>query len=113
MKRITKATLCILISFTPFLYLCFVWRSVPAIVPIHFNLAGKPDGFAPKGHLCLLSAGQALVPIGAYFLLDYVYSRVKGGPYPPPRFLPIMAVVLVLVTSAINFYLMLKSLGHL
>jgi uncharacterized membrane protein len=37
-------------------YTFFQWQGLPAQIPTHFNLQGKPDDFGPKGTIFLLPA---------------------------------------------------------
>ncbi|WP_428655248.1 SdpI family protein [Runella sp.] len=52
----------------PLIYLAVVWNQLPDIVPTHFGVSGKPNGFGPKWTLAILS----VVSVGLYFLMRYV-----------------------------------------
>jgi uncharacterized membrane protein len=46
-------------------YTFFQWQDLPAQIPTHFNLQGKPDDFGPKGTIFLLPA------IGLFLLVMF------------------------------------------
>ncbi len=46
-------------------YTFFQWQGLPAQIPTHFNLQGKPDDFGPKGTIFLLPA------IGLFLLVMF------------------------------------------
>jgi hypothetical protein len=77
---------------------------VPDTVPLHFDFDGKPDRYGSKIALWALAGIQSLVAIGSYFLCEMLYRKSSGGPYPPPKFLPILGVVILLGMTAVNFY---------
>ena len=61
--------LLILLLAIPFIYLTFTWNQFPERVPIHFNVKGEPDNYAPK------TVGLLLLPfinIFTYLLLKYL-----------------------------------------
>lgn len=101
-----KATLCILIGIMPVIYLCLIWYRVPDTVPLHFGFDGKPDRVGSKITLWALGSIQSSVAIGSYFLCEILYRKSSGRPYPPPKFLPILGIVILLGMTAINFYAM-------
>jgi uncharacterized membrane protein len=39
---------------TPCAYLWKHWQSIPAVLPIHYDLQGQPNGFAAKGAIWML-----------------------------------------------------------
>ncbi len=42
-------TIIVLMTITPFAVLVFYYPQLPNVVPIHWNVAGEPDGWAEKG----------------------------------------------------------------
>jgi len=113
MMRITKVVLCILIGIAPIVYLCLIWHRVPHTVPLHFSFGGKPDRFGSRLALWALTGIHCVVAVGSYFLCVILYSRVSGGRYPPPKFVPIMGMVMLLSVTAINFYVVMDCSGFI
>jgi len=37
-------------------YIAFKWTSIPAVIPIHFDLAGNADGYGSKMHILFMVA---------------------------------------------------------
>lgn len=93
---------------TPLVYLMIVWNQLPEIVPTHFGISGKPDGYGAKWTLIILSA----VSIGMYFLLRYVpqldprLNQAKLSEHYPKLVLLILtflgAIHILIIRSAIT-----------
>lgn len=64
LKRITW-----LVFIAPAIYLLIIWKKIPAIIPMHYNLQGEPDRFGNKRELWLMLVIITAVNIGVYFLL--------------------------------------------
>jgi hypothetical protein len=58
----------------PWIYLTIVWNDLPATIPTHFGLSGKPDAFGPKDQIILLPAVFSALAIGIYFLLRNIHK---------------------------------------
>ena len=54
---------------TPLVYLAAIYQSLPQIVPTHFNIEGKADGFGEKSTLLFTTILLNAVGLGTYFLL--------------------------------------------
>jgi hypothetical protein len=113
MTRVLKAAFGIVVGIAPVIYLCLIWKHVPDTVPLHFSFDGKPDRFGSKLALWALSGIQSVVAIGSYFLCEILYFKTSGGPYPPPKFLPILGIVVLLSITAINFYAVMDCSGFI
>lgn len=61
--------LIILIAVLPVIYLAYNYESLPAVVPTHFGLDGKPNGYSAKSDLWLLVIILNIISIGVYFLV--------------------------------------------
>jgi len=72
----------ILLMLIPVIYLASIWNSLPATLPMHFDLQGQPDRYGNKSEVIILIAVLSLVAILVFFLLSYVH-----------RFAPKMASV--------------------
>lgn len=73
MKKYTLSDLLLLVIWLlPLVYLAFVYEALPAVVPVHFGISGKPDGYGPKADiiflLCFVNGASAV----AYFLMKYL-----------------------------------------
>ncbi len=64
--------LALIISTIPFIYLFFIWGSLPEIVPTHFGIDGKPDHFGAKQQLLIVPILLSVMSIGIYFLFKNI-----------------------------------------
>ena len=46
----------ILVTILPWVYLAFIWKDLPAIIPVHFELNGHPDKYGPKNNIVIVPA---------------------------------------------------------
>lgn len=53
----------------PFVYVAYLWPTLPERVPIHFGADGQPDRFGPRGQVLLAPGILMTVGLGAYLLL--------------------------------------------
>ncbi len=96
----------------PWIYLAIVWNELPAIVPTHFSLGGKPDAFGPKDQIILMPAILSLVAIGIYFLLRNIhridpkkkYAATTSGVFSK------LAIMIVLLLCAVLLFIIYWSL---
>jgi uncharacterized membrane protein len=72
MHRIAKIIVWF-IMLLPLAYLAAIWTSLPAQVPVHFNLTGKADRFGSKNELLSVSFLLTGVNAFVYLLLTNVY----------------------------------------
>src|SRR5215204_2078577 len=61
--------LVIIIALIPMTYLAITWKSIPEIVPVHFNTDLEPDRYGNKTELILVTAIVALISYLVYLLL--------------------------------------------
>lgn len=66
---IKKDYLILLIVLLPFIYLTYIWNSLPESVPIHWNGNGEIDGYGNKYSLILI---PLFLPLLTYVLLTYI-----------------------------------------
>jgi uncharacterized membrane protein len=52
----------------PFIYLSYVWNTVPETVPIHFGISGEPDGCGGKYSILIIPA----ISVVAYLVLLFI-----------------------------------------
>ena len=87
----------------PWIYLAIIWNDLPAIVPTHFGLSGKPDDFAPKSHIIFMPALFSAIGIGMYFLMRNLHKFDPKRKYTEATsgVLSKIAVVVVILLSAL------------
>lgn len=69
MKKQTYEWLIAAILLAPFVYLAFIWNSVPEQIPTHYNLAGEADRYGSKlGMITFMPLVTAFV----YLILRYI-----------------------------------------
>lgn len=73
-----KELLIALISIAPILYFLYLWRSLPEIIPIHFDLEGNPDGNGSKN---IIGIGLLFFSLGIYFFLKYIPKIYKSNSF--------------------------------
>lgn len=76
--------LALVIALVPLGYLEVVYSSLPAIVPMHYGVDGKPNGFGPKSELFILQAILIGTSVLIYLLMKFLSSidpkkQVKAG----------------------------------
>lgn len=53
----------------PFMYLAYIWNTLPAQVPIHWNAQGEIDGYAGRTSLLLIPFA---LPVFTYLILVFI-----------------------------------------
>lgn len=56
-NNLTREIISWVIVFVPLVYLAVSWESLPAQVPVHFNLKGEADGWASKTEMLFIVLG--------------------------------------------------------
>ncbi len=69
MKKWVPDLLVIILLFIPFLYLFDTYSSLPAVVPTHFGIDGKPNGDSNRSNLVWILGFVALISGGSYLLI--------------------------------------------
>lgn len=112
MKTILRRDWIILIILlAPFPFLAFTWDLFPESVPVHFNINGEPDNYAPKAVGLL---GLPLVNIALYVFLQLIPSidpKKKNFPLFEGGYRAIRAVVHILLVF-IFFVISAYTLGY-
>ncbi|MGV6862713.1 MAG: SdpI family protein [Putridiphycobacter sp.] len=67
----------ILIAILPFVYLAFVWNTLPDEVPIHWNAKGEIDGWGSKYSLVWLSGLLTLLLYFIFLLVPFIDPKKK------------------------------------
>ena len=78
----------------PFIYLAYLWNSLPTIVPIHWNHDGEIDNWSSKYFLIVL---LFLLPVLTYFLMSVIPRidpkkriEIMGGKYYQIKFVVVV-----------------------
>jgi len=66
MNKYLKESIFWILILLPFVYLLTIWKTLPELVPTHFDLLGNPNGWSDKNGLILLIGGMG---IGTYILM--------------------------------------------
>ena len=105
----------LLIAAAPVLYLAITWSSIPAIVPIHYNLHMQPDKTGPKSELLMVALLLAGVSFLAYLLLKNIHKiDPKRYATTTPASFGRLGLVVVGFISVLNLLIMVSSAsqGH-
>jgi uncharacterized membrane protein len=72
MSKLFQAILVALLVAMPPAYLMTVYATLPAVIPTHFGLDGKPNGFSSKQDMIWIVAGVTILSILVYLLIRYL-----------------------------------------
>ena len=89
-----------IITLIPLLYLIFVWKTLPDMVPTHFDLHFKADGFGTKFELLGIILFTTFITIGVSVLLLNI-NRIDPkqiGKELNPRFIKLSWVISIFLT---------------
>lgn len=78
----------------PFLYLAFVWSSLPTTIPLHFDLDGKPNRYGSRYELVLAFGIISLICMGIWWLMN---NMEKIDPRRSKQNAPIMKKITLLI----------------
>jgi uncharacterized membrane protein len=67
--KLTKEIPLLIIVSIPFIYLSYIWTSLPVIVPTHWNYKGEIDGWGKKSSLIFITF---LLPVLTYLLFSII-----------------------------------------
>jgi len=68
LKKIAWLIICI-----PAIYLAIIWRSLPASIPMHYDLQGNIDRYGDKSELLIMILILTAVNVAVYLLLPNIY----------------------------------------
>ncbi len=69
MKKLLQDMLVLILIVLPPVYLLKVYPSLPPIIPTHFGIDGKPNGFSEKHQMIWLILIMSLLSAGVYLLI--------------------------------------------
>lgn len=103
----------IVIVLLPFLYLAYVWNTLPEKVPLHWNVEGEIDRYGDKSELILI---PILLPLLVYILFTIIpkidpKGKIKymGNKYNTLKtlltlFMSVLALVIIYIAQHENLY---------
>ena len=99
--------LMILLTVSPLLYLAIIWRSIPDIVPVHYDIYFKPDRMDSKNSLWTVTALLSGISILVYLLLLNVRKfDPKLRKIPPSATFTRLATGITVFMTALNFLIL-------
>jgi uncharacterized membrane protein len=110
MKKHITTWLAIFISLLPIVYLAIIWKTLPQMVPVHFNSKMEPDRMGDKGELWIACGVLAGVSLAVYFLFQNIHriDPKRKGRKPSANFIKLGFGIVVFI-AAINFLLIQMS----
>jgi uncharacterized membrane protein len=72
MKKWLQEILVLILIVLPLLYLLKVYPSLPPIIPTHFGIDGKPNGFSDKHQIIWIIIFTSLLSVGSYLLIRHL-----------------------------------------
>ncbi len=106
--------LIILLAVMPLIYLAAIFKSLPGVVPVHFDINFKPDRYDDKNNLWMITGMLAAVSIFVYFLLlNLRRFDPKQRNAPPSATFKRLAVVIAIFISVFNFLILLSINNHI
>lgn len=91
----------VVVAILPFAYLGFYWSILPETIPIHYNLEGKPDGWAGKNSLIAFALLPTVI-FGVLWVIPKVIRKSWGATY---NWIRLISVVIISCTILIMFCL--------
>lgn len=103
----------IIIVLLPFLYLAYVWNTLPDKVPLHWNVEGEIDRYGDKSELILI---PILLPLLVYILFTIIpkidpKGKIKymGNKYNTLKtlltlFMSVIALIIIYIAQHENLY---------
>jgi uncharacterized membrane protein len=93
----------IILAIAPVAYLYYSWPQLPATVPLHFGIDGKPDRFGDKTELITGMAVMTLVGFGCFLLLMNIHKIDPKKARNSPAVMAKIALAVLLLISLIQF----------
>ncbi len=102
----------IILVLLPFLYLAYIWRDLPAQVPLHWNIHGEIDRYGNKWELILIPILLPLLIYVVIWIIPFIDPKGKirdmGHKYDNLKFIlvaitSIMAISILYITKNESF----------
>jgi len=102
----------IVLWLVPIVYLWYIYPTLPEIVPMHFDLTGKPNGFGKKEQFLTFQYILIALPIFLYLLLKFLpaIDPKKSVKFGEATFQKLALGIVVLLT-ALNILVMYATKG--
>ncbi len=102
----------LIIMAVPWVYLGFIWNELPAIIPTHFGINGRPDKFGDKNEIFVITAILTVVSISMYFILRNIYRIDPKKKYAAANsgMLAKISVMMVVLLSAVSVFILYWTL---
>ncbi|MEO7530675.1 MAG: SdpI family protein [Sediminibacterium sp.] len=96
----------------PALYAASIYSSLPATIPVHFGIDGKPNGFADKDSLWVILLTMAGVSAGLYLLINNL-ARIdpKKAAGQSPEMYHKIAMAIVIFLCALTLVIIYSSVN--
>lgn len=103
--------LAVVLGLLPLVYLACVYDKLPAIVPTHYGVDGKPNNFGPKSEMWAITGLLSGVSVALYMLMKFLPAidpkkQVKFGEQTFQR----LGMVIVIFIAAINLCIIMATI---
>src|SRR3989344_345036 len=72
----------VVLLFVPLIYLVSIWKTLPALVPMHFDINMNPDRYGSKWELVFLLPGIQLLIHLIFWMMKKIDPKGKIKQYP-------------------------------
>jgi uncharacterized membrane protein len=72
MKKLIQEIVVIILIIIPIIYFLRVYPSLPSVIPTHFGLDGKPNGYSSKQTMIWIILSTSLISAASYLLIKYL-----------------------------------------
>lgn len=102
--RIESEVPAIVLVLLPFLYLAWIWNSLPEQVPLHWNIVGEADRYGSRKELILV---PLLLPFLVYILMWFIpFVDSKNAIIKKDDNYDLIKLILVGVTSVLAIFIL-------
>lgn len=100
------------LTILPFIYLGSIYSGLPDIVPVHFNIEGKPDAYGGKSTLIFTTGLLSVVAAGCYLLVKNIPKiDPKKSAGLSPELSQKMAISIVVFMCALNIVIIYSTVN--
>ncbi len=100
-NKISESLVIAIMAIIPITFLLYSWDIIPETIPIHYNLSGKPDGWAGKNSLIAFALLPTII-YGVLLIIPKVIGKSWGVTY---VWIRLISVIIISCTVLIMFYL--------
>lgn len=99
--KLKKEIPTLLIALIPFIYLAYIWNSLPETIPTHWNLNGDIDDWGKKSTLITMTFMLPGLTYGIFLIVPFIDPKKKiqamGNKYHNLKFLMVLLMSLLAV----------------